>query len=137
MSNQYINLAQITRITLVRKERMEPYYIEPHTWVVNGGLLNRLLGKTKITVKGYRYNYDLIFGEAIYYSGTELEEFLKENNGYIDELDKNIYYYPHARIFFSDGKEKKIYFKSELEMDAWVNETIKIIPTITLIKKIK
>jgi hypothetical protein len=135
MSNQYINLAQITRITLVRKKRIEPYYIEPHTWVVNGGLLNRLLGKTKVTVKGYRY--DPIFGEAIYYSGTELEEFLQRNNGYIDEVDNNLYYYPNTIIFFSDGKEKEIYFKSELEMDAWVNETIKIIPTITLIKKIK
>ena len=132
MASNYINLAQITRMTAYPKSRVYPNTLQPYTWVVNGGWWNRLKGKTPTTVTGYRRE---LWSGYEYLSGTELIEFLNEYDAYINTDDNNIYYHPHVEIWTSDERRTNKFFLTEQELNHWITRARIQVPTITLLNK--
>lgn len=128
----YINLAQITYIRVYLKSQLFPETLKAKTWVENGGLLNRILGKTPITVSGYCKE---TWNGTQYLAGQKLVEYLAEYHAYVDPIDSVIYYYPHVEIDLADGIRKRHFFKTEAELDAWISDVMEQVPTIKILKK--
>jgi len=129
MATTYINLAQVTNIYCYPNKKRES--IEKYTWTKNGSLLARLMGKTKETIFGYR---ERDWNGYVFYYGDSLTEYLKENSSYIGD-DGEIYKFPYLEISMSDQRTRYKYFNTEEELNAWIEEAVKTVPTLTILKK--
>lgn len=127
---KYINLNQITFIKFHLKRRLRPHTLEKCTWTENGGWWARLMGREKKIISGFR---DDTWNGYYYYFDEEINQLLKDNSSYIGD-DGEIYEYPHLEIQMSDGKTKWKFFKTENELNTWIEEAIKSVPTITIFK---
>ena len=129
----YINLAQITYIRTYAKTQLFPKTLKAKTWVENGGLWNRILGKTPVTISGY---CEETWDGTLYLAGQELVEYLAEYHAYVDPIDSVIYYYPHVEIDLADGERKTHFFNTKDELDQWIANVVVVqIPTIKILKK--